>query len=141
MPIDTVRFHLAFSPPEEATRRPKPSGSPEDRYSCRSTLIFGIGGPAQLSKCCPASCPSPAGKAEPLWAMLVLVAESITCHRLPCMSARASFTWEASSHHFLDGIVSSVIIFHRKLPELYLLFKPATVERGHFSLCFKPTGG
>lgn len=55
--------------------------------------------------------------------------------------ARASFTLEASSYHFLDGIVSSVIIFHRKLPELYLLFEPATVERDHFSLCFKPTGG
>lgn len=29
----------------------------------------------------------------------------------------------------------------RRLPEFYLLFKPGTVERDHFSLCLKPTGG
>lgn len=57
----------------------------------------------------------------------------------------ASFKPKLSSYHFHDGIISSVIIFswrlERRLLELYLLFKPGTVERDHFSLCLKPTGG
>lgn len=76
--------------------------------------------------------------------MRVPVAEPIAGDRLPTVSATVSPKSGLSSHHFHDGMVSSVIIFRgrleRRLLEIYLLFKPGMVERDHFSLCSKPTG-
>lgn len=61
------------------------------------------------------------------------------------MLAQTSFRMKLSYYHFHYRIISSVIIFHQRLKrsllQLYLLFIPGTIERYHFSLCLKPTGG
>lgn len=61
------------------------------------------------------------------------------------MLAQTSFRMKLSYYHFHYRIISSVIIFHQRLErsllQLYLLFIPGTIERYHFSLCLKPTGG